>query len=132
MNGFKTKIGRLRYKLAGITAGISTAIMMSPVTAFAADNGWGAGDSGTLESKGGAVASGMITEVIKWIGGAFSIVGALFGFMGVWKIIQAFRNDNNPEAISSGAKDLVVGGLMIALGVIAGTGTFNKMIGLQK
>lgn len=130
MNGFKAKIGRLRYKLAGITAGISTAIMMRPITALA--DGWDNGDADSLASDGKQAASGMITEVIKWIGGAFGIVGALFGFMGVWKIIQAFRNDNNPEAISSGAKDLVVGGLMIALGVIAGTGTFNKMIGLEK
>ena len=129
MNGFKTKIGRLRYKLAGITAGISTAIMMSPVTALAAGD-----PSLTQEAEqtadGQAKASGMIQGVIEFVGGAFGIVGALFAFMGVWKVVQAFRNDNNPEAISSGAKDIVVGGLMIALGVVAKTGAINKMIGL--
>lgn len=128
MNGFKTKIGRLRYKLAGVTAGISTAIMMSPVTASAA----GTWSSDEAQKNGGVAASSMIKEIIKWVGGAFSIVGALFAFMGVWKVIQAFRNDNNPEAISSGAKDIVVGGLMIALGLIAGSNMFNKMIGLSK
>lgn len=129
MNGFKTKIGRLRYKLAGITAGISTAIMMSPVTALAAGDPSLTQETGTTD--GAAQASGMIKEVIKFVGGAFGIVGALFAFMGVWKVIQAFRNDNNPEAISSGAKDIVVGGLMIALGLVAGTGAMNKMIGLE-
>lgn len=128
MNGFKTKIGRLRYKLAGVTAGISTAIMMSPVTASAA----GTWSSAEAQKDGGVAASSMIKQIIKWVGGAFSIVGALFAFMGVWKVIQAFRNDNNPEAISSGAKDIVVGGLMIALGLIAGSDMFNKMIGLSK
>ncbi len=129
MNGFKTKIGRLRYKLAGITAGISTAIMMRPVTALADGDPTLTNDAaGTADGE--AKASGMITEVIKFVGGAFGIVGALFAFMGVWKVVQAFRNDNNPEAISSGAKDIVVGGLMIALGVVAHSGAMNKMIGL--
>lgn len=125
MNGFKAKIGRLRYKLAGITAGISTAIMMSPITAQASTFDF------TTEASGvdaqGADAMGLMKGLIKFVGGAFGIVGGVFAFMGIWKVANAFRNDNNPEAISSGAKDIVVGGLFIVLGLIAGAGGFDKL-----
>ena len=125
MNGFKAKIGRLRYKLAGITAGISTAIMMRPVTAHAFDF---SSEAQSVEgSAGGADAYGLMKGLIKFVGGAFGVVGGVFAFMGIWKVANAFRNDNNPEAISSGAKDIVVGGLFIVLGLIAANNGFDGL-----
>lgn len=125
MNGFKTKIGRLRYKLAGIAAGISTAIMMSPITAQASTFDFESAAKGT--DAQGADAYGLMKGLIKFVGGAFGVVGGVFAFMGIWKVANAFRNDNNPEAISSGAKDIVVGGLFIVLGLIAGNNGFDGL-----
>ena len=43
-----------------------------------------------------------IVDIFPWIGFPFAIYGGL-------KLLMAIRNDSNPEAISAGTKDVVVG-----------------------
>ena len=102
--------GKVMEKALMAGTAMSLAIHLAPVTAFAASQNGGA-QAGDKAKK---ATDTIITNVV----GAFAFVGAFFGFLGLWKVIQAFRNDNNPEAMSSGAKDIVVGAILLAMPVL--------------
>lgn len=106
----KETLGRLKNKtvdkvervgLMLTTAGTAIAF---PGTAHAA-----MGESSSAES---IVSSSIdaIVNLVPFIGVGFLLIGAV-------KVIQGFQNDNNPEAISSGIKNLVVGAALVAFRV---------------
>jgi len=47
----------------------------------------------------------------------FPLVGGVIALIGVFKLIMAIRNDQ-PEAQASSARDIVIGAVMVAFGVI--------------
>ena len=107
----KKKFGKVRQKAYMLSTAASLAIMTSPILAFADTTTGGSGDA---TAKTNAVIDAVITAVL----GGLSAVGIFFIFSGVFKVVNAFRNDNNPEAMSAGAKDIVVGAIFLAMGII--------------
>lgn len=57
--------------------------------------------------------SDKVVSIVEIVVGIFPWVGILFALWGAFKIVNAIRNDNNPEAISAGGRDLVVGVALI-------------------
>lgn len=94
------------------TAAMSLAVMTLPFTAMAGP-ATGNGGSGDAGSKASTVAD----NILEFVTPAFGIVGTFFIFSGIWKVANAFRNDSNPEAMSAGAKDIVVGAIFAALAI---------------
>lgn len=92
---------------------INEVIINSGILTYAA----GAGDGG-----GGT----KITAVLTKIMGIFPWIGIIFAFVGGFKLLMAFRNDQNPEGIAGGAKDLVIGVALILFKTLIG----DTLIGL--
>lgn len=55
----------------------------------------------------------MMQKILDAIIDLFPIIGVVFIAAGAFKLINGFRNDNNPEAIAGGAKDLAIGVALI-------------------
>lgn len=90
---------------------INEVIINSGIITYAADT-----------SGGGS----KVTAVLKNIMGIFPWVGIIFAFVGGFKLLMAFRNDQNPEGIAGGAKDLVIGVALILFEKLLG----DTLIGL--
>lgn len=67
-----------------------------------------------------------ITAVLTNIMSIFPWIGIVFAFVGGFKLLMAFRNDQNPEGIAGGAKDLAIGVALILFKTIIG----DTLIGL--
>lgn len=83
-------------------------------------------NSGILTYADDTGGGGKITDVLKKIMGIFPWIGIIFAFVGGFKLLMAFRNDQNPEGIAGGAKDLVIGVALILFQTLIG----NTLIGL--
>jgi hypothetical protein len=68
----------------------------------------------SMASNGTDNAQSIVKTVADAIAGVLPFIGVFFLLAGAVKTINGFRNDNNPEAIASGAKDLVIGAVLIA------------------
>ena len=94
---------------------INEVIINSGIITYAAPGGGGGDDGGDK-----------VTAVLTNIMGIFPWVGIIFAFVGGFKLLMAFRNDQNPEGIAGGAKDLVIGVALILFETLIG----NTLIGL--
>ena len=77
-------------------------------------------NSGILTYADDTGGGGKITGVLKKIMGIFPWIGIIFAFVGGFKLLMAFRNDQNPEGIAGGAKDLVIGVALILFQTLIG------------
>ena len=75
---------------------------------------------------GGGDGGGKITAILTNIMSIFPWIGIIFAFVGGFKLLMAFRNDQNPEGIAGGAKDLVIGVALILFQTLLG----DALIGL--
>ena len=85
-------------------------------------------NSGIITYADGGDGGGKVTAVLSNIMGIFPWIGIIFAFVGGFKLLMAFRNDQNPEGIAGGAKDLVIGVALILFKTLIG----NTLIGLLK
>lgn len=83
-------------------------------------------NSGIITYADGDGGGDKVTAVLTNIMGIFPWVGIIFAFVGGFKLLMAFRNDQNPEGIAGGAKDLVIGVALILFETLIG----NTLIGL--
>ena len=83
-------------------------------------------NSGIITHAAGDGGGSKITAVLTNIMDIFPWIGIIFAFVGGFKLLMAFRNDQNPEGISAGAKDLVIGVALILFKTLLG----NTLIGL--
>lgn len=65
--------------------------------------------------------SDKVKKVINQVMELFPWIGVIFAVWGGMKIILALRNDGNPEAISGGARDLIVGIALILFKTLFGS-----------
>jgi len=63
-------------------------------------------------------ANSMVTSIAEIVVDIFPLVGIFFVIAGAFKLIMAYRNDQ-PEAQTSAAKDIVIGVVLIVFRVFA-------------
>jgi hypothetical protein len=97
-------------KMSSMKTAVTTAMVTGAVGGTMLVPGVHADAIGGDETK----AKGLVTTVADAIAGVLPYIGVFFILMGGFKVVQGVRNDNNPEAISSGAKDVVIGAVLIA------------------
>lgn len=68
----------------------------------------------SMASSNSDNAQNIVGTVADAIAGVLPFIGVFFLLAGAVKTVNGFRNDNNPEAIASGAKDLVIGAVLVA------------------
>ena len=103
MKSIVNKINKVKY--SGVVMAIS---MGMPLTVLA---------DGTVGGSSGA-GTNIMKTALDAIVGLFPLIGAVFVAAGAFKLINGFRNDNNPEAIAGGAKDLAIGAALITFDVL--------------
>lgn len=96
-NKLATALGKTKNMLTGAAMTAATAV---PGIVNAAGN------------DPGALVNGILDVVV----GIFPFIGAFFVVAGVFKLIMAYRNDQ-PEAQTSAAKDIVIGAVFIVFRV---------------
>lgn len=79
-----------------------------PAVAFAS------GDVAATQADGGA--KNMVYNIASVVVNIFPLVGIFFVLAGIFKLVMAYRQDN-PEAQSSAAKDIVIGVVFIVFRV---------------
>lgn len=98
LENIASKIANTRGKVVGL----STTIMAGmPMIAQA---GWGSGN---------ADAESMVGNIAEVVVNIFPLIGLFFVISGVFKLIMAYRNDQ-PEAQTAAAKDIVIGAVFLA------------------
>lgn len=121
LDNLKTKVSGtvagIQFKMGTMGAVLAAEMLTTPKVAFAGN-----------ASKAAKQGENAIWKIIEMVLNFTTILGIVFAFLGLWKLIQAFRNDNNPEAMASGAKDLMVGFLLIGLKVLGSSG-LKTMLG---
>ena len=104
-NKFCNKLIQHKNEAAMALAGVGAA----PVVAFA-----GGTDVNAQSGDGGA--KNMVYEIASVVVNIFPLVGIFFVLAGIFKLVMAYRQDN-PEAQSSAAKDIVIGVVFIVFRV---------------
>lgn len=97
-------------KLSSAKTQITTALVMASVGSCALPGGIAHAEIGS----GSASSEKLVTTVLDALVTLFPLIGIFFVLMGGAKVLNGIKNDNNPEAISAGAKDLVIGGALVA------------------
>lgn len=69
-------------------------------------------------ADGGGDAASRVTQIAEVVVDIFPLIGIFFVLSGVFKLIMAYRNDQ-PEAQSAAAKDIVIGVVFIVFKVFA-------------
>lgn len=64
----------------------------------------------------------IIVDIIPWVGAFFIVFGAVKAFL-------AWRNDGNPDAITTAAKDIVIGLVMVLFGTLVWDPIANLIFG---
>lgn len=82
-------------------------------------------NSGIITHAAATDGGASVKAVLSNIMGIFPWVGIVFAFVGGFKLIMAFRNDQNPEGIAGGTKDLVIGVALILFKTLLG----NTLLG---
>lgn len=102
-------------KLSSAKTQITTALVMASVGSCALPGGIAHADLGK-DSSGNGLSSpeGLVKAVLDALVNLFPLIGIFFVLVGGAKVLNGVKNDNNPEAISAGAKDLVIGGALVA------------------
>lgn len=94
----KKMISTANVKLQGLVLAFGTLAISSPV----------------VMAAGGSSAENIAKVALDAIVNLLPLIGLFIVLVGAYKLISGFRNDNNPEAISAGAKDLVIGAALVA------------------
>lgn len=104
---------KTRTELA--VAGVAASMMTSNVYAGSIS---GSGDGGASEKIAGIV--DIVVKIFPWIGAFFIIAGVL-------KLFLAYRNDQ-PEAQTGAAKDIVIGVVLVVFGAFIYDYTLRPLI----
>lgn len=103
-----------------VAAGIAAFGLASPtVQAFAA--------GGKMNTK--ADGENLIKTILDIIVGIFPWVGGFFVVFGGFKLFMALRNDGNPDAVTTAAKDIIIGVVMFIFGTLFWTPISNLLFG---
>lgn len=108
----KNTIMNVKQKVVSTTASLALGMSMLPTKVFA----YTVGDLQDGQAKDGS----LIQNILKWIADFIPFIGLGFGIVGGVQLIMAFRNDQNPEAMGTAVKNLVVAAGLIAFSVIYG------------
>ena len=107
----REKMKLLCNKMQAKTIAASTAMMAAlPAIALA--------ETGDLKSGGDGGAKDKVTAVLDMVVNIFPLIGGFFIVAGGFKLIMAYRNDQ-PEAQTAAAKDLVIGIIFVLFRVFA-------------
>ena len=110
MSSIKTKILSLTTKYRAEMCGVAVGLATAPANVYA-----------------GNEAVTMVLNILDVIVSTFPAIGIVIALVGGFKLFMAFRNDQ-PDAYSGAAKDIVVGVILIVFDTLIWKGVIRGLV----
>lgn len=108
--------GQMKNKISNVTNSLKAKWAM--LSAMVATTLPQVASANTTPAGGSDQPENVVQAVIEVVVNIFPLIGAFFVVAGVFKLIMAYRNDQ-PEAQTAAAKDIVIGAIFIVFRVFA-------------